>query len=169
MTKSRRWIAAGLTAIATASIMLVATPAYAGNPVKWNNPQSGFCMSPAGGSTANNARVVMFYCSADKLAVRYWQNATLTNTTIVNYGSHKCLTPAGGSKASDTIIVQYDCDGHPSRYWDFIGVPGTPFYYIKNRNSGLCLQNFFTDLNTPIYQTPCNTSQSMQWNFVRDY
>jgi hypothetical protein len=169
--KARRSTSILLALLVAAGSILVASPAYAGNPVKWNNPASGWCMSPAGGSNKDNAAIVMYYCTQDKLSVRYWQNDTTSNTYIKNYGTGKCLTPAGGRADSGAPIVQFGCDNDASRKWNFYESPFSPGLYTirPRRDFNLCLTAFFPQLNAQLYQITCNpNNEQQQWRFFQD-
>jgi len=123
------------------------------------NLHSGLCVAVAGGSTANNAQIVQYYCDGE--ASRFWQLELIASGQyrIRNLKSGKCLAIAGGSAATGAYAVLFTCDDHISRRWRLDSLGGGNFH-IVNLNSGKCLtvENASTAPNAKLLQYPCNTT-----------
>jgi pectate lyase len=159
--------------IGAAIVAINPSPAHAANG-EWaliKNVYNGLCMANAGGSTANNTRIVQYTC--DPKAYTQWfewdyiANPTTgwvriyTNGLI---GGYRCLTPAGGSTASLAQIVIYTCDANADQfYWKFLPVNNT--YQIQNKKSGLCItpNGLSTALNSVMVQYTCDAHTSRKW------
>jgi cytolethal distending toxin subunit A len=167
LSRLRRFGPAG-AALALLGTLLMATPAQAADPyndLKIQNLNSRLCLSPAGGSTANNATIVQYLCQT--AAFRTF-NATWSATQhayqIMNDDSYKCLSPAGGSTGLNVAIVQFTCDNDQSRYWNITKKSGV--WTLQNLKSGLCISpaGGGTGLNTPMVQYTCDGNVARNWD-----
>jgi hypothetical protein len=162
----RRFLLAGVVA-ALLGTFLATTPAEAAPPtgdIRIQNVNSGLCLSPAGGSAANNVQIVQYLCQ--ELYIRSYYvtySSTLGAYQIKNYANGKCLSPAGGSGGNNVAIVQYTCDSDRSRYWTAVKRSGS--WTLRNLKTELCLSpaGGGTGLNGPIVQYSCDGNPARNW------
>lgn len=137
---------AGLTALALSAALLpmtaaqAATTAAAGVQIKLAH--SSKCLNVAGGSKADNAKIIQYGCSGAATATN--EQFTLVpkgNDTywIRGVGSGKCLNVSGGSTANGAAIIQYTCTTSPNSLWLVDEVLEKPTIRFVSANSGKCL------------------------------
>lgn len=89
------------------------------------NIQSGKCLQPAKGSSANGAAIVQEACNGS--AAQFWtmhyqsSGSTLTLNLrtwyqVINQSSHQCLDARGGA-VNGTPIQQWPCSGISNEKW----------------------------------------------------
>ncbi|ELP64518.1 RICIN domain-containing protein [Streptomyces turgidiscabies] len=131
------------------------------------NPQTGKCMTVAGGrSTENNVRLVQFNCDTDPS--RRWKltNGNDNSYQLVNAQTRKCATVAGGRSTENNIeLVQFDCDSDASRRWSLVNWDGGA-YELVNDQTGKCATvagGRSTDNNVGLVQFDCDRDRSRTW------
>jgi hypothetical protein len=151
----RMWTVLATTA-ATAGLMIsVTATAQAATNYQFVNVKSIKCMSVAGASTANSARIVIATCDSTA-TVQDWYQENRDADGYYRYRngkSDKCLSVAGGgSTAAGAAIIQYTCNGAAEQQWglDYLD----HHYHLENRKSGLAitLVGGATVENTPMVQ-----------------
>ncbi|AGZ41690.1 hypothetical protein AFR_17060 [Actinoplanes friuliensis DSM 7358] len=151
-------LAAGLT---PALMAQAATTPAAGIQIKIGH--SNKCLNVSGGSTADNARIVQYGCSAgatnDKFRIVPKGNGTYW---IQGVGSGKCLNVKGGSTANNAAIIQYGCAMSPNALWRIDEVLEQPTIRIVSVGSGRCLNipNASTADNTGLIQYGCTAAET---------
>ncbi len=132
------------------------------------NPQTGKCMTVAGGrSKENNVRLVQFTCDTDPS--RRWRltNGEDNSYQLVNAQTRKCATVAGGRSTENNVeLVQFTCDSDPSRRWSLVNWDGSS-YELVNDETGKCATvagGRSTDNNVTLVQFDCDRDRSRTWN-----
>jgi hypothetical protein len=112
---------------------------------------TGLCLSPAGGSLADQAVIVEYLCDGD--AARQWVldlDSSGVYTYVGNMNSGLCLTlPGEQAGGLNTEAVQSGCDADAARWSVSTGD------LVRDIHSGLCLNPTGTGLNAAIVQAPC--------------
>lgn len=148
----RMWTVLGATA--GLLVGLTAT-AQAATSFQFINVKSVKCMSVAGASTANSARVVLATCNrAATEQVWHQENGDAEGYyRYRNDKSGKCLSVGGGgSTAAGAAIIQYTCNGAAEQQWGLNY--SDSHFHLENRKSGLAitLVGGATVENTPLDQ-----------------
>lgn len=145
----------------TASRLWQTLPYPIYEPVYARNSFSALCLSPAGGDTATNAKIVQFTCDIDP--ARRWTlvPSPLGGNYLQNTKSGLCLTIAGGATTINATAVQYNCDTDSSRRWTTVASGNAA--QLKNVKSGLCLAVTNGASNSLAVQQPCDTNTVRLW------
>lgn len=112
----RKSLAGAIAVAAGVGVSLVgASPAFAATHYHLVNYKSGLCLSiEGGGSTANGAHAIQWYCNDGAEQLWHWSGSRL-----VNDKSGKCLSiDNGGSTANGAHAIQWTCNGGPEQNWD---------------------------------------------------
>ncbi|MQS09568.1 RICIN domain-containing protein, partial [Streptomyces alkaliphilus] len=75
---------------------------------------AGLCLSTAGNSTNDGARVVLRGCGSGG-NIQQWRVSP--NADIVNFAADKCLDVANANTANGTPIQIAICSGNPAQKW----------------------------------------------------
>jgi galactose oxidase len=140
-------------AMATASALAAASPAYASTyGFEIQNAETGWCLQPAGGSSAPGALVVQATCNGS-LAQRWATAPASSGVHLVNLSTGLCLDARGGAD-SGTPIEQWTCDWISNENWK------TPLGYLGSGVSGTytyCVTPVqeFLGLSTSVALQPC--------------
>jgi Ricin-type beta-trefoil lectin domain-like len=116
-----------------------ATTAQAATTYQFVNVRSVKCMSVAGSSTANNARIVIATCNGSA-TVQKWVQENRDAQGYYRYrnvNSGKCLSVTGASTASGATIIQYTCNGAAEQQWGLNY--SDSHFHLENRKSGLAI------------------------------
>ncbi len=148
-------IAALLPAVAAQAAV---TPA-AGIPIKLGH--SNKCFNVQSNSTADNAKIVQYGCSAtaanDKFKLVPRGNGAYR---VQSVSSGKCLNVTSNSLADNALIIQYTCSDAANNLWRVVEVPDRPTFRLVSTRSGKCLNvpgNSTAD-NVQLIQYTCNGS-----------
>jgi Ricin-type beta-trefoil lectin domain-like len=98
---------------------VLAYPSQAEDPiVKLVNSQSGKCLQPINGSSAQGVAIVQQTCNGS--AAQQWTvtNVNSTRVHLVNRSSHMCLDARGGA-TNGTPIQQWTCNQISNENWSF--------------------------------------------------
>ncbi|MFJ6013703.1 RICIN domain-containing protein [Streptomyces sp. NPDC092952] len=88
---------------------------------------------------------------------------------IVNRRSGLCLAVPGGSQAPAEQLNQFTCGAWADHFWNveykFKDSNLDRWYYIKNKNSDMCLSvdAARTESNAPVTQYPCGGHPDQYW------
>jgi hypothetical protein len=93
--------------------------------------QSGKCLQPAKGSSANGAAIVQVSC--DGSAAQYWAMHFMASGfanshtwyQVINQSTHQCLDARGGA-VNGTPIQQWPCSGISNEKWSTSNCQSTP-------------------------------------------
>ena len=83
--------------------------------------------------------------------------------------SQKCMDVAASSMDDGGNVPQWDCHDGPNQNWHFVEtgelLAGQPTYFIKNVNSGKCLDvaSFGQADGVQIWQWRCNEAANQKW------
>jgi hypothetical protein len=135
---------AGLVVVALVAALMPAVAARAATApaagVSVKLAHSDKCLNVMGASTANNAKIVQYFCVAaaqnDKFKIvprgggNYW---------IQGIGSGKCLNVLNNSQANGASIIQYGCGPQLNTLWKVDEVPDRPTVRFISASSGKCL------------------------------
>ena len=108
-----------LFAAALGASLMAALTAQAEDPiVKLVNSQSGKCLQPINGSSAQGVAIVQETCNGS--AVQQWTVTKVNSTRVhlVNRSSHMCLDARGGA-VNGTPIQQWTCNKISNENWSF--------------------------------------------------
>lgn len=165
---------AGLVGSAALALGLLCAPAPYANAasevVKFQNGQTGKCLTIAGGrSTENNVVALQFNCDSDPSrtwALDRWADGTYQ---LKNVQTGKCLTIAGGRSTENNVeALQFDCDSDPSRRWLLIKTADGTFK-VKNVQTRKCLTiagGVSTENNVHALQFDCDGHPSRTWSLI---
>lgn len=173
MTNFHRACAGLLASGALALGVLYAPAPYANSAsevVKFQNGNTGKCLTIAGGvSTENNVVALQFNCDSDPS--RTWMLDRWADGTyqIKNVQTRKCLTIAGGVSTENNVeALQFSCDSDPSRRWTLHKMAdGT--YKVKNVQTRKCLTiagGVSTENNVHALQFDCDSHPSRTWRLI---
>ena len=129
------------TVLATTAGLLAGLTATAQAAVNFQfiNVKSVKCMSVAGGSTANTARIVLATCNRSATE-QVWHQENGDAEGYYRYRndkSDKCLAVPGGSLTPGTELIQWTCNGGPEQQWGLNY--SDSHFHLENRNSGLAI------------------------------
>ena len=86
---------------------------------------------------------------------------------LIARSSGRGLDVANASKEAGAVAVQWEFNQAPSQQWRLTpATPGSPFYRIESRHSGLCLTLAGPADNAPLVQRPWEGSLYQQWALV---
>jgi hypothetical protein len=105
-----------------AACLMTATTRAADQVVQFVSVESGKCLEPAKGSSANGAAIVQVAC--DGSAAQFWTmhfmaSGFANNHTwyqMINQSTHQCLDARGGA-VNGTPIQQWPCSGISNEKW----------------------------------------------------
>jgi hypothetical protein len=89
----------------------------------------------------------------------------------ISPAAHKCLDVPSASRSEEVPLQIFHCHGYASnganQLWEFVSV-GAGNYWIVNKNSGLCMADFFVDSppGTATYQYDCGAVDWEYWRIV---
>jgi Ricin-type beta-trefoil lectin domain-like len=151
-------------AMATASGLAVASPAYADDPI-WQlvSAESGQCLQPAGGSSALGAAIVQEPCNGS--ALQQWAVVPPLGTKVhlVNRSNGLCLDARGGA-ANGTPIEQWVCDWISNENWN-TGIGADLLVSRVSNTTGYCVTTPGPYRGAPMELQGCDGSSAQQWNF----
>jgi hypothetical protein len=139
--------------------------AQAATSYQFINVKSVKCMSVAGSSTANNARVVLATCNGTA-TVQKWTQENRDADGYYRYRntlSGKCLSVTGASTAAGATIIQYTCNGAAEQQWGLNY--SDSHFHLENKKSGLAitLVGGATVENTPMVQQSYASGTDQLW------
>lgn len=127
----------------------------------YKNLNSGLCISVAGASTANGAKLIQWTCQGEG---RGWEGGGAWKQ-IVNFHSRQCMAIPGGSTSDGVQAIQWPCGSGQEQFWNDDGVEALKYGTIVNYKSRLCLavSGGSTALGAAVIQWPCNGRAEQQW------
>jgi hypothetical protein len=151
-------------AMATASGLAVASPAYADDPI-WQlvSAESGQCLQPVDGSSALGAAVVQEPCNGS--AAQQWtvEPPLGTKVHLVNRANGLCLDARGGA-ANGTPIEQWVCDWISNENWN-TGITGDYLVSRVSNTTGYCITTPGPYRGAAMELQGCDGSSAQEWNF----
>lgn len=147
----RMWTVLAATGFLMAGVTATAQAAVS---YQFINVKSVKCMSVAGASTANSARIVLATCNRSATE-QVWHQENGDAEGYYRYRndkSGKCLAVPGGSTTPGASIIQWTCNGGPEQQWGLNY--SDSHFHLENKNSGLAitLVGGATVENTPTVQ-----------------
>jgi Ricin-type beta-trefoil lectin domain len=115
--RNHRFVMLSFAVAAVFSVL--AYPSQAEDPiVKLVNSQSGKCLQPINGSSAQGVAIVQQTCNGS--AAQQWtvSNVNSTRVHLMNRSSHMCLDARGGA-TNGTPIQQWTCNKISNENWSF--------------------------------------------------
>jgi len=131
------------------------------------NKTSGLTVELSGGNTANGATIHQWTASTNN-ANQQWTlvpTENLNHFKIISPVSGKALSVTGDSTANNALVQSWSyTSNNPGQQWDFTDA-GNGWFYIRNVNSGLYLDNkgAGTANGTLIQQHNGNGSDAQKW------
>jgi Ricin-type beta-trefoil lectin domain-like len=189
--RNRRLFALLFTAafVIAAGLMTAPTLAQADQIVALKSVQSGMCLQPVNGSSANGAAIVQVPCNGS--AVQFWamqfhSSGFLNNRTwyqLINQSNHLCLDARGGA-VNGTPIQQWPCSGISNENWSTTNCTSTPTNTTcsvaslifnsavpQDRPFTHCLATAGTQGGVSMVLMACQLTPSQQWTlqgFISD-
>jgi hypothetical protein len=131
-------VSALVAAALPATQALASTTAAAGVTIQIDT--GGKCLNVSGASTANNAKVIQFTCTASATNDRWQLVPTSTGYyQVKGIGSGKCLTVSNASTANLAGLITYTCTTGGNELWWTDEVPGRPTVRLVSAATGKCL------------------------------
>lgn len=142
------------------------TTAQAATSYQFINVKSVKCMSVAGGSTADGARIVLATCNRSATE-QIWTQENRDAEGYYRYRnskSGKCVSVSGGgSTAAGAAIIQWTCNGAAEQQWGLNY--SDSHFHLENRKSGLAITTVGggTVENTPLDQRSYAGGTAQLW------
>jgi hypothetical protein len=152
-------------AMATASALAVAAPAYADDPiVELVSAETFQCLQPAGGSSALGVAIVQEPCNGS--AAQQWTETPPLGTKIhlVNRSSGLCMDARGGA-ATGTAIQQWVCDWITNENWN-AGINADQLTSRVSNTSSYCATVLGTDPGAKLELQGCYGYPAQLWTFL---
>ncbi|MFB9630132.1 RICIN domain-containing protein [Nonomuraea helvata] len=131
----------------------------------WVNSRSAQCLTVAGGSTANSAPTIQWYCGSGDDQKWSWTGDIEVGARgyLINKKSGKCLADPASSTTEGKQLIIYTCNQNDDQYW----ILGSGFR-LQNDHSRMYMAvaaGSFT-AGAKVIQWPATNGDEQDWGVV---
>ena len=142
--------------------LALASPSQAEDPiVKLVSDQSGKCLQPVNGSSAQGVAIVQSDCNGS--SAQQWTVTFVSGTKVhlVNRSSHMCLDARGGA-ANGTPIQQWTCNKISNENWNF-GIKNNLLTSAVSNTFSHCISTPGNQAGLAVELRFCNATPDQLW------